>query len=163
MTSIDGAENTSPPNPFSLENWDCDKFGHRDRHAGPHVCEKCGEHIGSVLSTEPYDYGAARRELEAIHQFLRDEAGIGQAFDDGDWGVVEGYYEPEWTEWGGTVEALRKLMGIKGFEGYYSGRGPIEAVLHRLVEVVDKDEPSPEKVSEAIDAACAELRIERDV
>lgn len=147
--------------PFSLENWDCEKFGHRDRHDGPHLCEKCGEHIGSVLSTEPYDYGAARRELEAVHQFLRDEAGIDQSVGDGEWGVVEGYYEPEWTEWGGTVEALRKLMRQEGFGGYCAARGPLEAVLHGLIEAVDHDEPDVAKVSEAIDAACKELGVER--
>lgn len=127
---------------------------------GPALCPRCGEHVGSVLSTEPYDYGAARRELEAVHRFLREEAGIGQSFD-GEWGVVEGYYEPQWTEWGGTVEALRKLVNVKGYESYCIGRGPLEAVLHQLIAAVDHDEPSMEKVSEALNIACAELGVER--
>lgn len=36
-------------------------------------------------------------------------------------------------------------------------------VLGDLLKVIDVDEPSPEKVSEAIDAACAALGVERDV
>jgi hypothetical protein len=116
---------------------------------GPGLCKTCGEHVGSVVSREPYDYGAARRELEAVHAFLRQEAGIGQD-DDGEWGVVEGYYEPEWTEWGGTVEALRKLVDNAGFEGYCRAQvesGIAEERLRDVANVLDRGIPDERKLA----------------
>lgn len=104
--------------PLSFRRWDCSKYGHWTTHDGPCLCAKCGDHVGSVLSEEPYDYSAARRELEAIHAYLRAEWNIVQAHGDGEWGQMTGYYEPEWDEWGGTVEALRKIARIERFEGY---------------------------------------------
>jgi hypothetical protein len=86
---------------------------------GPHICSACGEHIGSVLSTDPYDYGAARRELEAIHAFVR-AYGMEQG-SDGEWGRVLGYEEPEWDEIGGTVEALKWIASQEGYGGFCQG------------------------------------------
>lgn len=124
-----------PDHPLSFERWDCSKYGHWGRHDGPHLCAKCGEHIKSVLPTEPYDYGAARRELEAIHRFLAEH------FDrdpEGEWGnVCRGHDFVEWDEVGGSVEAIRKLISAEWFGGYCQAKvtlGRREEQLERALE-----------------------------
>lgn len=82
------------------------------------ICTDCGQPAGSVLSAEPYDYGAARRELEAVHDFLR-AFGLEQHPVDGEWGQMTGYYEREWDEAGNTVEALRQVINEARLVGLY--------------------------------------------
>lgn len=109
---------------------DCAKYGHWQVHeGGPTTCRACGELIGSTVSKEPYDFAAARRELEAIHAFLRKKCGIEQSDGDGEWGAMSGGLSPEWDEWGSTVDVIRALVQGEGYGTWCQARMQVEARL----------------------------------
>jgi hypothetical protein len=83
-------------------------------------CAVCGDLHGSTVDAEPYDFSAARRELETIHAYIRRH-GLEQAEDGGQWGSVVGYYQPEWGEVGNTVQALEWVAAVAGEDGYFRG------------------------------------------
>jgi len=83
-------------------------------------CPVCGDLHGSTLDGEPYDFNAARRELLAVHAYLR-RFGLEQLEGSGQWGRVQGYYEVEWCEVGNTVQAIEWCASVVSEDAYIRG------------------------------------------
>lgn len=99
----------------------CAQGLHEQHIDGGPLCTVCGGLAGSVLPTEPYDYPAARREVETVHAYLIAN-GLQQSESDGQWGHIQGYYEPEWSEVGNTVQAIEWVaQRIVGEDCYWRG------------------------------------------
>lgn len=94
-------------------------------------CYTCGDLCGSTLDMEPYDFSSARRELAAIHAYVRRH-GLDQAYGDGQWGYTSGYYEPEWTEVGNTIQALAWVARIEAEDSWWRGVEHFDPAITKL-------------------------------
>ncbi len=103
-------------------------------------CPECGDLNGSTLDTDPYDFSAARRELTAIHAWINRH--LEQGACDGQWGYTTGYYTPEWSEVGNTVQALEYIAGTYREEGFFDGLVKYEEGI-TAAPPVDAEEARP--------------------